>query len=146
MNLSKRIKISSAVTPTAGAAGTSAINGSTLDMANFEGVLAVVRFGAITAGAATSIKIQGGNASDLSDAVDLTGTAQTIADTDDDKTFYVDLYQPTYRYVRLVVSRATQNAVVAAAQYLQYEPRNMPTTHGTGVAGETWQSPDSGTA
>lgn len=146
MNLSKRSRISSAVTPTAGAAGTTAIEGTILDMANFEGVLVTVRMGAITTGAATSIKLQGGAAANLSDAVDLAGTAQTIADSDDDKTFYIDAYQIPYRYVRLYVARATQNAVVSSATYLQYAPRTLPTTHGTGVSGETHVSPASGTA
>lgn len=146
MNLSKQTKISSAVTPTAGAAGTTDINGSTLDMAHFAGVLMIVRMGAITAGAVTSIKAQQGDASDLSDAADLEGSAQTIADTDDDKTFYLDLYKPTKRYVRLVVDRGTQNAVVASAGYVQYEPLKAPTTHGTNVSGETHVSPAEGTA
>ena len=146
MNLSKNVKVSSAITPTAGAAGTTDINGSTLDMQDYEGVLMVVRFGAITANAVTSIKAQQGAQSDLSDAADLAGTGQTIADTDDEKTFYIDLYKPAERYVRLVVDRGTQNAVVASAEYFQYEPRKVPTSHGANVSGETHVSPAEGTA
>jgi hypothetical protein len=146
MNLSKNCKISTAITPTAGAAGTSTINGTTLDMQDSEGVLMIVRMGAITAGAVTSIKVQQGDASNLGDAADLAGTGQTIADTDDDKTFYIDLYKPLKRYVRVVVSRATQNAVVASAEYIQYKSRKMPVTHGSGVSGETHISPAEGTA
>jgi hypothetical protein len=146
MNLSKNTKISTAITPTAGVAGTSDINGSTLDMADWEGVLMICRMGAITALAVTSIKAQQGAASDLSDAADLEGTGQTVADDDDDETFYIDIYQPRERYVRLVVDRGTQNAVVAAANYIQYGPRKAPTTHGSGVSGETHVSPAEGTA
>lgn len=146
MNLSKNVKITQAITPTAGGAGTTDINGATLDMAGFEGVLMVVTFGAITAGAVTSIKAQQGNQSDLSDAADLAGTAQAIADTDDDKVFYIDLYRPEKRYVRLVVDRGTQNAVVASAEYIQYGAHKKPPTHGTGVSGETHVSPAEGTA
>lgn len=146
MNLSKNTKISTAITPTAGAAGTTDINGSILDMQNFDGVLATVRMGAITASAVTSIKMQQGDESDLSDAADLEGTGQSIADDDDDETFYIDLFKPTKRYVRLVVDRGTANAVVAAANYIQYGPRKAPTSHGTGVSGETHVSPDEGTA
>ena len=79
-------------------------------------------------------------------AADLEGTAQTIADDDDDETFYIDLYRPRERYVRVVVDRATQNAVVASAEYIQYGPRKKPITHGTGVSGETHASPAEGTA
>lgn len=146
MNLSKDVKITQAITPTAGAAGTSDINGATLDMSGFEGVLMIVTFGAITAGAVTSIKAQQGSAADMSDAADLAGTAQAIADTDDDKVFYIDLYRPEKRYVRLVVDRGTQNAVVASAEYIQYGARSEPTSHGSGVSGETHVSPSEGTA
>lgn len=146
MNLSKQVAISQAITPTAGAAGTDDINGATLDMAGFEGVLIEVTFGAITAGAATSIKAQQGAASNLSDAADLAGTAQTIADDDDGQIFYIDLYRPTERYVRVVVDRGTQNAVVASATYLQYGAHDQPVSHGATVSGELHISPAEGTA
>lgn len=146
MNLSKDTKISVAITPTNGAAGSTDISGTTLDMAGFESVMMVVTFGAITSGAVTSIKAQQGDASNLSDAADMEGTAQTIADTDDDKTFYIDLIKPTKRYVRLYVDRGTQNAVVASALYIQYDPKKLPISHGTGVSGETHAGPDEGTA
>lgn len=146
MNLSKNVKISSAITPTAGVAAATDIEGTALDMQGFDGVLIVVRFGAITGGAATSIKAQEGNESDLSDAADLEGTSQTIADDDDDQTFYIDLCRPLKRYVRLYVDRATQDAVVASASYIQYGASKTPTTQGTNVSGELHVSPAEGTA
>ena len=54
----ERIKFTRAIAPSAGVAGTTTLNGATLDMANFEGVVAEVTFGVITAGALTTIKIQ----------------------------------------------------------------------------------------
>lgn len=146
MNLSKNVKISTAITPTAGAAGTTDISGTTLDMLGFDGVLIVVRFGTITSGAVTSIKAQQGAASDLSDAADLAGTGQNIADTDDDKTFYIDLYRPAERYVRVVVDRGVQNAAVASAEYFQYGAKEAPVSHGADVSGELHVSPAEGTA
>lgn len=146
MNLSKNVKISQAITPTAGAAGTTLINGSILDMQGYEGVLIMVTMGAITATAVTSIKAQQGAASDLSDAADLAGTGQIIADTASDKVFYIDLHKPTKRYVRVVVSRGTANAAVADAKYLQYRGRKAPVIHGTNVSGELHLSPAEGTA
>lgn len=145
-NLSQNAKISQAITPTAGAAGVTDIEGATLDMLGFEGVLMVVTFGAITAGAVTSIKAQSGAASDLADAADLVGTGQTIADDDDGEIRYIDLFRPVERYVRLYVDRATQNAVVASAEYIQYGPGVAPTTHAAVVSGETHVSPAEGTA
>lgn len=142
-----KVKISTAVTPTAGAAGTSDITGTTLDMSGYEGVLVVVRMGAITATAVTSIKMQSGAASDMSDAADLLGTAQTIADNDDDETFYIDLVKPRERYVRLIVDRGTANAVVSGANYIQYGSKTQSTAaHGSGVSGEQHVSPAEGTA
>jgi hypothetical protein len=148
MNLSQHTKVSSAVTPTAGAAGTSDINGTTLDMSGFEGVMVVVRMGAITSGAVTSIKMQQGAASGMGDAADLAGTGQTIADDDDEQIFIIDLFRPTERYVRLVVDRGTQNAVVSSAHYIQYGPREMPTEMNAtdAVTYERHISPAEGTA
>lgn len=143
-NFSKENKISQCVTTTEGAAGTSAINGSSVDMSGFEEVTFVVPFGAIVSGAATSIKAQGSN--DNSTFTDLEGTSQTIADTDDNKTFYINVVKPTYRYVRPVVSRATQNATVGGVVAIQSDARSIPVSHGTNVSGELHVSPAAGTA
>ena len=139
-------KVTAAILPSNGVAATSDIEGVTLDMAGYAGVMAVVTFGAITGSAVTSIKMQQGAASNMSDAADLEGTGQTIADDDDDETFVIDLKQPTDRYVRLYVDRGTQNAVVASATYIQYGARSKPVSHASGVTGEFHGGPDEGTA
>lgn len=146
MNLSKRSKLEIAITPTNGAAGTTDINGSAADLtaSGASGVLFEVAFGAITATAVTSIKAQGSN--DNSSWSDLEGTAQAIADTDDEKVFYIDLYRPIHRYNRVVVDRGTANAVVAVALNHHYGLREQLPTHGTGVSGEFHASPIAGTA
>jgi len=146
MELSKEATFLSAVTPTAGVAGTSDINGSTLDMQNHEAVLMLVRMGAITGSAVTSIKAQQGDQSDASDMSDLLGTDVTIADSDDDEVFGIDLIKPEKRYVRLVVNRATQNAVVAGAEYIQTGARKQPIAQAAGITVETHVSPIEGTA
>ena len=146
LNLLKNSKISSAVTPTAGVAGTADINGTILDMSGYEGVLMLVRMGTITSGAVTSIKAQQDTDSAGGTMADLLGTSQTIADTDDDEIFVIDLFRPQERYVRLVVDRGTQNAVVASAEYIQYGPKAAPVTQPTGTNGETHVSPAEGTA
>lgn len=149
MNMSYNDKVSIAIAPAAGVAATTDIEGAVLDMQGFEGVLMVVTFGAITGSAVTSIKAQQGALANMSDAADLLGTGQTIADDDDEQTFYIDLFRPQERYVRLYVDRGTQNAVVASATYIQYgiqSARKAPVTHGTNVSGETHISPAEGTA
>ena len=148
MNLSKNIKITQAITPTAGAAGTTAINGATLDMLGWDGVLMVVTMGAITGSAVTSINAAQDSASGMGTAADLLGTGQTIADTDDEDIFVIDLYRPIERYVRVEVARATQNAVVSSAVYYQYAGSNvkLPPSHGSTINIEQHSSPAEGTA
>lgn len=143
--LSHDTKIVQAITVTAGAAGTSAINSTAIDMGGYGAVCFIVQFGAIVAGAATSIKAQQDTTAAMSTAQDLAGSNQTIADTDDDKVFYVDIREPSKDFLRLVVSRATQNATCSAIAVL-YRARVKPVTHGTGVAGETFIRPAEGAA
>lgn len=146
MNLTKDCRISQTLTISDGAAGTTAITGGTVDMLGFDGVCFIITFGAIVSGAVTSIKAQQGEAANLSDAADLLGSGQTIADTDDNKTFFIDIYKPSDRYVRAIVSRATQNATVQHITAIQYKGSKCPVTHGTDVAGELHISPAEGTA
>jgi hypothetical protein len=146
MNISKNDKISIAITSADGVAATTDIEGEILDMSTYEGVLMAISFGVITGSAVTSIKAQESDLANMSDAVDLIGTGQTIADDDDEKTFYIEIYKPLKRYIRLYVVRGTQNAVVASATYIQTEAKKKPVTHGTGVEGELHISPIAGTA
>ena len=143
-NFAKDHKISQCSTVTAGAAGTTDISATSVDMLGFEQVTFVVPIGAIVSDAVTSIKAQG--SSDNSSFSDLAGTSQTIADTDDDKTFYVNVVKPSYRYVRLVVDRGTQDATVGGIIAIQSNPKTLPVSHGTSVSGETHISPAAGTA
>ena len=72
MNLIKNVKVTRALASVA--AGTSDKNSSIIDMQNYEGVIFIAAFGAITSGAVTSIKAQQGAASNMSDTADLAGT------------------------------------------------------------------------
>lgn len=119
------------------AAGTTDITPSNgVDMAGFDGVLFVVAFGAITAGAVTSIKAQQSSDDGSSDTfADIAGTAVTVGDGDDDKVFYLDIVRPTERYVRIVVDRGTQNAVLDSIVATQYRARSKPTTHDSTTVG-----------
>jgi hypothetical protein len=146
MNLSHEGALQIAITPTNGVAGVADIKGTDCDMEGYEGVLMVVTFGTITGSAVTSIKAQQSVDTTDGNYADLTGTGQTIADTDDDMTFYIDLFQPEKRYVRLYVDRGTQNAVVASATYIKYGAKVKPVDQGSNVSGEFHQSPIEGTA
>lgn len=148
--LTDKTKITIASTTTAGAAGTSAITSSAIDMAGYEGCLFLVPLGAIVSGAVTSIKIQQSDDDAASDDyTDVSGSSITIADTDDDKLKYIDVLRPGKRYLKLVCSRATQNATLGGILALQYNKRNVSgsgITQGTNVAGEAWTSAAEGTA
>lgn len=143
----ERTKVFIAATTTAGAAGTTAITSNAVDTAGYDGVCFIVPLGAIVNGAVTSMKMQ--QSSDdaaTDDYTDVAGTSVTIADTDDDKLKYLDVCRPGKRYVKLVISRATQNATIGGVIAILYSARKRPVTHGTGVAGEQWCSPAEGTA
>ena len=143
--LTEKCKISIASTTTAGAAGTSAITSSAVDMAGFDGCTFVIPLGTIVAGAATSVKIQQCDTSGGSYA-DLTGTNITIADDDDDGLRYVDVLRPREQFLKCVVSRATQNATIGGIVAIQYRARLAPVTHGSGVEGEQHRWAAEGTA
>ena len=140
--MSKTTRVSNAV-----AAGTTDINSTGIDMQNFEGVAFEVLFGAITAGAVTSIKLQQSDDDGSSDAYsDLEGSAVTVADDDDNQVFIAEVYRPRKRWVRAVVDRATQNAVVDGIVARQYSPRQLPVSQPPTTTQEVNISPAEGTA
>jgi hypothetical protein len=145
-NLTANSKISQIVTVTAGAAAQTAIKSATIDMADYESVTVIVPFGTIVSGAATSIKLQGAPTDVDGDFADLEGTSQTVVDTADNTTFFVELVKPQSRYVRLYVTRTTQDVTLGAVYAIQINGRVKPATHGTGVSGELHVSPAEGTA
>jgi hypothetical protein len=145
MNLSKAAKVTRV--SNAVAAGTTAVNSTGVDMKGFEAVQFVVAFGAITAAAVTSVKLQGSHDGSDWTSADLLGTSQTVADDADNKLFILDMAKPRYRYVRCVVSRATQNAVVDSIVAYQYQADKEPVTHDATVGGaEFHHAPERGTA
>jgi len=145
-NLIKNSKLTTAITPAAGVAAATDLEGTVLDMAGFDSVFMQVRMGVITAAAVTSIKAQQGDLADGSDMADLLGTNILVAADDDNQIFGIDLVKPSKRYVQLYVDRATQNAVVSSATYLQYGASKVPITQDSGVTVETHVSPAEGTA
>src|SRR5687767_14358788 len=98
MRGSHDLKVVQAATVTACAAGTSDVTSDAVDTAGFEGCLFIVPVGTIASTAVTSIKVQQCDTTGGSYA-DLLGTAVTIADTDDDKTFYVDVTRPREQFL-----------------------------------------------
>ena len=146
-NLISNVKLTQCSSTDAGVAATTAIKGSAIDMSDYETCLFVVPFGTITAGAITSIKVQESVDTTDGNFVDLAGTSVTVADSADNTTFYVEVTKPLKRYLRIYVSRGTQNAVVGATIAIQGCGRVKPSVQDTTISGgELWVSPSEGTA
>lgn len=145
MNLSKNVKVTSALDYASGSADR---NGATLDMLGYEGVMIIIKFATIATGAVTNIKAQQGQASNLSDAADLAGSGQSVADDDDNQIFMIDIFRPQERYIRLVVDKDATNATAESAVYVQYSPHKLPVSNNVtdAVTTETHVSPSEGTA
>lgn len=144
MNPSLNEKYVLASTPTAGAAGQTDVASAIIDTVGFEGVKFLVPMGAITSGAVTSAKAQQNSANSTSGMADLAGTSVTIADTDDNKMLVIDVNRPRERYVRALVDRATQDAVVGGIIAVLYGPRKAPVVNddATVIAVKTVVSPE----
>lgn len=146
-NLLKDIKVTRVLN--AVAAGTSNQNGATLDMSGWDGVLFIAAVGTLTSTQVTGLKAQQGNASNMSDAADLAGSAVgPFADADGNKALALDIYRPLERYVRCVVTRGTANAVIDGVIAIQYRGRKSPVTQDTTyiAANKQLVSPAEGTA
>jgi hypothetical protein len=126
------------VTTTAGAAAATDITTSAVDMADYEGCLFLVAFGAIVTNAVTAIKLQQSDDDGSSDGYsDIVGTGQTVADDDDNTSFVIDFRKPQKRYLKLIVTRATQNATVGAVYAIPYNKgsRSDLSAAGTAISG-----------
>lgn len=148
-HLSEVGAVTIAISTANGATGTTDIEGVSLDTAGYSDMTCIVAMGPITAGAVTTVKLQGSadSAGSPDDWTDLTGTSQTVGDGDDNEVFLLSCHRPAKRYIRLYVDRATQAATVGSAVYVQTGARRRPVTHGTGVnAAEEFASPAEGTA
>jgi hypothetical protein len=145
MRISHDCKIVQAATVTAGASGTTDVTSDAVDMAGFETCCFIVPIGGVTASAVTSIKVQQCDTTGGSYA-DLLGTSVTIADSDDDKTVYVEVTRPREQFLKLVVDRGTAAATVGGIIAVLGGAGNRPTTHGTGVSGEAHYGIAEGTA
>lgn len=143
--LSKRVKLIKVKDHST--AATSAVDSDGVDMAQdggFEGVLFITSFGTAASGNTLNAAQSDDNGS-ADDYTDLTGTSVTSGSSDED--CFLDVYQPTKRYVRCEAARGTSSTLESIWAIL-YGTRTWcvdNTTTGT-IAGETHISPSEGTA
>lgn len=130
------------------AAGSSNVtDASIIDMLGFDRVAFLVAFGTLTSTAVTGIKVQQSDASDMSGAEDIATSALAIPDTDSNKDLMTDIIKPTKRYIRVIITRGTANAVVNGAWAFQYGAKHPGVTQAsTFSATESIYSPTGGTA
>lgn len=129
------------------AAGTGTSTGDALDMSGFEGVLFIASIGAVTSGGVVTLKAQASSDDGVADGYsDLEGTG--IAETDPtEKVIALEVYRPAKRYIKPILIRATQNAVIESVIAIRYGASKMPTSQGADVAASEFHaSPAEGTA
>lgn len=147
-NLSKNAKLTRH--NNAAAAGQTTITPTSgIDMSGFESCMFVVAWGTIAATGVQSIEVHGSDDDGVADAYTaLLGTKVTVADDDDNKLTYVEVVQPTCRYLKCVVNRATADSTVDGIFAIQSGAMKKPVTHcaTTVSGGETHLSPAEGTA
>ena len=119
-NLSKRIKITK-VSDYA-AANTTDITTDVIDMQGYDGVVFFTAVAVLHSN--NYIKLQEGDAANLSDAADLLGTK--VAVTVNKEVVGVDLYKPLKRYVRAYIERGGASTACGEVYAMQYEGRILP--------------------
>lgn len=137
-NVTRNLYVDIAMSPvTAGTGDTQ--TGLTIDTLGCESIVFLVYLGTLTASAVTTIKLQYGSASDLSDAVDVPNSSISVPQsTGGGKGWLtVEVHRPTKRYMRVAVVRATANAVINGAFVLMGRGGNLPPVQGATMANVT---------
>ncbi len=130
------------------AAGTTTITPSAgVDMQGFNSAMFLVLLGALTDTTVPSIKIQQSDDDGVADGYsDLAGTAYAVTDADDNKVIAVEILRPTKRYLKLILARATANAVLDGILCILGNPIGpLPITQTT-LGNEVHVTPAEGTA
>ncbi len=130
-------------------AGTSDQTSDAVDRAGYDGVMFIGLLGTLTSGHATSMKIQQSSDDGGSDAyADLLGTGSgALAEGDSDQMIVIDIVRPLERYLKAILLRGTQNAVIDGIVAIPYNAKVTPTAqHSTVAKLEVHASPAEGTA
>ncbi len=141
MNLSGAVKILEHIATTA--TGTTSINGTAIDMADYDGVLIVCKYS--TAAANNTLKAQQDVVVGMGAAADLLGSSVVVGASDE--IVWLDVVKPLERFVRAVALRGT-TTVIEWCIAIQYGPRLKPVSNalaGT-IAGKVLASVIEGTA
>jgi hypothetical protein len=141
VQISSSIKIDKVADVTS--SGTSDANGSVVDLQGYEGVLFFTTID--TGNAGNLLKVQHGDAANLSDAADL-ASSRSVANANG-MTVATDVFRPQKRYARPVVVRAAATRVgeIYAIRYGAHQ-RSVANAVANAFAMKQLVSPDAGTA
>lgn len=118
----------------ASAAGQTTINTDTVDTKSIDGVTFLLSVASMADTAVITATVQGGDASDGSDAIDLELSATHTADgTVTGKLIGVEAFRPLHRYLRLKIERSTANTAVDSVVAVLSQPKEAPVTQGDTV-------------
>lgn len=112
------------------AAGQATTVGEIVDTQGYSAACFIYKLGAVTDGAAVTLKIYQGTDATVSDVAEMSGASAAIAtaDTDSDQFLVVDVIKPRERYLRPTIVTATQNVEIDSAICVLYNPVNIPIT------------------
>ena len=111
-------------------AGQATTVGEIIDTAGFGGALFIYKLGAVTDGAAVTLKIYQGSDASVSDVAELSGASAAIAEasSDSDQFLIIDVVKPRERYLRPTIVTADQNVEIDSAFCILYNPDVIPVT------------------
>lgn len=112
------------------AAGTTDVNCTGVDCDGFDSIVFTAKFGALTATQVTTLKAQQSDDNGSSDGWSDIAGSQTaaLADGDSNDIALLEVSKPTKRYVRCVVERGTENAVIESVTAALYSAAEKPVT------------------
>lgn len=120
-------------------AGQATTVGEIVDTAGFGGACFIYKLGAVTDGAAVTLKIYQGTDATVSDVAEMSGASAAIATTssDSDQFLVIDVVKPRERYLRPTIVTATQDVEIDSAICILYNPSVAPVTQPSTVDDDT---------
>ena len=121
------------------AAGQATTVGEIVDTAGYDSACFIYKLGAVTDGAAVTLKIYQGTDATVSDVAEMSGASAAIAtaSSDSDQFLIVDVIKPRERYLRPTIVTATQDVEIDSAICILYNPDVMPITQPSTVDDST---------
>ena len=132
-DFSKRCKVTRVSASVA--AGTSAVNSSIIDMANYDACCFLALLGDVLTTSVLTLTIEENSVNSGTGMAAVGNTTAWTADATnaDSKILLADIRNPRERYLRAVLTRTTANAVVDGILAIQYNESVAPVTQASDV-------------